>query len=168
MRNPLDVNWHTHCIIDVLILFPLLEQRSRNQRDIWCQYSTAFCQWIWNYYSAVIMGTMAPQITSLAIVYSTVYKSADQRKHQSSASLAFVRRIHRWPVNSPHKGPVTLKMFSFDDVIIKGTMLRQLHLLNHSTKCTEIKNTYDEKLTQNGSNWLSWIFVVLFDIIHID
>ena len=37
--------------------------------------------------------------------------------YQSSASLAFVRRIHRWPVNSPHKGPVTL--FPFDDVIMK-------------------------------------------------
>ena len=39
-------------------------------------------------------------------------------KHQSSASLAFVRGIHRWPVNSPHKGPVTRKMFPFDDVIM--------------------------------------------------
>ena len=63
------------------------------------------------------MGTMAYQITSLTIVYSTVYSGADQRKHQSSASLAFVWGIHRWPVNSPHKGPVTRKMFPFDDVI---------------------------------------------------
>ena len=35
------------------------------------------------------------------------------KKHQSSASLAFVRGIHRWPVNSPHKGPVTRKMSPF-------------------------------------------------------
>ena len=42
----------------------------------------------------------------------------DQRKHQSSASLAFMRGIHRWPVNSPHKGPLTRKMFPFDDVIM--------------------------------------------------
>ena len=35
----------------------------------------------------------------------------DQRKHQSSASLAFVRGIHRWPVNSPHKWPEKRKMF---------------------------------------------------------
>ena len=61
---------------------------------------------------------MASQITSLTIVYSTVYSGVDQRKYQSSASLAFVRGIHRWPVNSPHKGPVTRKMFSFDDVIM--------------------------------------------------
>ena len=53
------------------------------------------------------MGVMASQITSLTIVYSTVYSDADQRKHQSSASLVFVRGIHRWPVNSPHKGPAT-------------------------------------------------------------
>ena len=64
------------------------------------------------------MGSMASQITSLTIVYSAVYSGADQRKHQSSASLAFVRGIHRGPVNSPHKWPVTRKMFPFDDVIM--------------------------------------------------
>ena len=74
-------------------------------------------QVIWHY-SDVIMGTMASQITSLTIVYSTVYSAADQWKHQSSASLAFVRGIHRWPVNSPHKWLVTRKMFPFDDVIM--------------------------------------------------
>ena len=71
-----------------------------------------------NHYSDVIMGAVASQITSLTIVYSTVYSGADQRKHQSSASLAFVCGIHRWPVNSTHKGPVSRKMFPFDDVII--------------------------------------------------
>ena len=70
------------------------------------------------HYNDVIMGAMASQITSLTIVYSTVYSVADQRKYQSSASLAFVRGIHRWPVNSPHKGPATRKMFPFDDVIM--------------------------------------------------
>ena len=64
------------------------------------------------------MSTIASQITSLTIVYSTVYSSADQRKYQSCASLAFVRGIHRGPVNSPHKGPVTRKIFPFDDVIM--------------------------------------------------
>ena len=64
------------------------------------------------------MDTIASQITSLAIVYSIVYSSAVQRKHQSSASLAFVWGIHRGPVNSPHKGPVTRKMLPFDDVIM--------------------------------------------------
>ena len=64
------------------------------------------------------MCAMASQITSLTIVYSSVYSGADQRKYQSYASLAFVREIHRSPVNSPHKGPVTRKMFPFDDVIM--------------------------------------------------
>ena len=64
------------------------------------------------------MGAIASQITSLTIVYSTVYSDADQRKHQSTASPAFVRGIHRAPVNSPHKWPVTRKMFPFDDVIM--------------------------------------------------
>ena len=67
---------------------------------------------------AGIMNAMASQIPGILIVYSTVCSGADQRKHQSSASLAFARGIHRWPVNSPHKGPVTRKMFSFDDVIM--------------------------------------------------
>ena len=70
------------------------------------------------HYSDVIMGAIASQITSLTIVYSTVYSDGDQRKHQSSASLAFVWGIHCWPVNSPHKWPVTQKMFPFDDVIV--------------------------------------------------
>ena len=69
------------------------------------------------------MGTMVSQITSLTIVYSTVYSGADQRKHQSSASLAFVRGIHRSPVNSPHKLPVTRKIFPFDDVIMRSLYL---------------------------------------------
>ena len=63
------------------------------------------------HYNDVIMGTIASQITSLTIVYSTVYSDADQRKQQSSASLAFMRGIQRWPVNSKHKWPVTRKMF---------------------------------------------------------
>ena len=70
------------------------------------------------HYRDVIMSAMASQITSLTIVYSTVYSGADQRKHQRSALLAFVRGIQRWPVNSSHKGPVTRKMFLFHDVIM--------------------------------------------------
>ena len=51
------------------------------------------------------MGEIASQITSVSSVYSTVCSGVDQRKHQISVSLAFVRGIHRWPINSPHKGP---------------------------------------------------------------
>ena len=64
--------------------------------------------------SDVIMGAMASLILDISIVYS----GADQRKHQSLASLAFARRIHGGPVNSPHKGPVTWNMFPFNDVIM--------------------------------------------------
>ena len=68
------------------------------------------------HYSDVIMSAMASQITGVSIVYSIVCSCADQRKHQSSASLAFVRGIYRSPVNSPHKEPVTRKMSPFDDI----------------------------------------------------
>ena len=71
------------------------------------------------HYNDVTMGSMMSQITSLTIVYSAVYSGADQRKHQSSASLAFMWRIHLGPVNSPHKWPVTRKIFPFDDVIMQ-------------------------------------------------
>ena len=71
-----------------------------------------------DHYNDVIMSAMVSQITSLTIIYSNVYSGADQRKHQISVSLAFVRGIHRWPVNSPHKGPVTRKMIPFDDVVM--------------------------------------------------
>ena len=75
------------------------------------------------HYNDVIMSMLSSQITSLTVVYSTIYSGTDQRKHQSSASLAFVRGIHRWPLNSPHKGPVTRKMFPFDDVIMSSAIL---------------------------------------------
>ena len=65
------------------------------------------------------MGAMASQITSLTIVYSTIYSGADQKNYQSSASLAFVRGIHRWPVIL-HKMASNGKMFPFDDVIMKS------------------------------------------------
>ena len=65
------------------------------------------------------MGAIASQITSLTIIYSTVYSGAYQSKHQSSASLAFVWGIHRGPVNFPRKWPVTRKLFPFDDVIMR-------------------------------------------------
>ena len=64
------------------------------------------------------MSAMASRITGVSIVYSTVCSGTDQENHQSSVSLAFVRGIHRWPVNFPHKGPVTRKMFPFNDVIM--------------------------------------------------
>ena len=83
-----------------------------------------------SHFDDVIMGAIASQITRLTIVYSTFYSNADQRKHQSSASLAFVWGIHRGPVNSPHKGPVTRKMSPFDDVIMNGKVGSQPGVLH--------------------------------------
>ena len=86
-------------------------QRITDAGSFWMEYALSH-----THYNDVIIGAMASQIASLMIVYSTVYSDADQRKHQSSVSLAFVRAIHRWSVNSPHKWPVTRKKFPFDDV----------------------------------------------------
>ena len=74
-----------------------------------------------SHYMEVIMSAVVSKIISLTIVYSTVYSGADQRKHQSSASLAFVRGIHRPPVNSLHQR----KMFPFDDVIMVSTATKK-------------------------------------------
>ena len=86
------------------------------------------------------MSVMASQITSLTIAYSIFYLSADQRKHQSSALLAFVRRIHRRLMNSLHKGPVMQKMFPFNDVIMTkfssywSTMIFQVYVEESSAE----------------------------------
>ena len=98
------------------------------------------------------MGVIASQITSLTIVYSTIYSDADQRKHQNSASLAFVRAIHRGPVNSPHKWPVTRKMFPFDDVIMKVPK----SLLNSHSCVLATSMTNECELVEN----LVWRFCV--------
>ena len=63
------------------------------------------------HYSDITLSSMASQITGMSTVCSNVCSGAHQRKHQRSAPLAFVRGIHRWPKVSPHKGPVTRKMF---------------------------------------------------------
>ena len=63
-----------------------------------------------------------------------LWLGADQRKHQSPASLDFVRGIHRWPVNFPHTGSVTPKMFPFDQVVM-CTLRNKLHWnFNRSSK----------------------------------
>ena len=88
------------------------------QSNDWPITSHSFLKNTYKHFNDVTKGAMASQITSLTIVYASVYSSVYQSKHQSSALLAFVRGIHRGPVNSPHKEPVTRKMFPFDDVII--------------------------------------------------
>ena len=89
------------------------------------------------------MGTIVSQITSLTIVFSTVYSDADQRKDQSSASLAFVQGIYRGPVNSPHKWPVTRKMLPFDDVIMKTQWAKIICYAQNCTNSCNIHHTCD-------------------------
>ena len=91
---------------------------------------------------------IASQITSFTIVYWAVYSDANQRKYQSSPSLAFVWGIHRRPVNSPHKWPVTRKMFSFDDVIMQLSGMYDLHL--------------------NGPRWDIYTFLSDLDTITVE
>ena len=124
------------------------------------------CEATLKHYRDAIMGAMASQITSLTILYSTVHSGEDQRKHQSSASLAFVWGIHRRPVNSPHKWPVTRKMFPFDDVImgyrkIVPYLTRTLNLkCRHFdqifiTGCTETCQSY-QNIPLAHLRWLDW------------
>ena len=47
-----------------------------------------------------------------------LFRRRSNKKNQNPASLAFVREIHRWSVDSPHKGPVTREMFIFDNIIM--------------------------------------------------
>ena len=77
------------------------------------------------------MSVMAFEIASLTIVYSSIYSGTDERKHQSSASIPFVMGIHRRPVNSPYKGPITRKIFPFDDVIMTKHSFDPFLIRNH-------------------------------------
>ena len=100
------------------------------------------------------MSVMASQITGVPIVCSTVCSGAHQRKYQSSASLAFVRGIHRWPVNFPCKGPVTRKMFPFDDVIM--STLFKIKLL---TFCAGNSPVTDEFPAKRPVTWSFDVFI---------
>ena len=104
----------SECLADLIQRYQ--HNINKKTRSLICNYRNIIRSS--QHYNDVIMSTMASKITSISMVCSTVCSDADQRKHQRSASLAFVRGIHRWPVNSLHKGPVTRKMFPFDDVIM--------------------------------------------------
>ena len=109
------------------------------------------------------MGSIASQITGVSIVYSTICSDADQRKNQSSVSLASVRGIHRWPANSPHKAPVTRKVFPLDDFIMKryigGLNVNQLFILSQVIcGCWYFAH---------NSDWLNYCVYKWFDIIVV-
>ena len=129
------------CKIIILIycsMFLILQIRNAPFISVYARKSVINVTII-THYSDVIMSLMASQITSLTIVYSAVYSGTDERKHQSSASLAFFRGIHQWLANSPHKGPVMRKMFPFDDVIMKRHMFAEVTF--HITSMSDLVAT---------------------------
>ena len=107
---------------------PLRGSPTRDNPKIAC-HITMTSQWAW----WPLKSPASRLFTQLFI------QGIDQRKHQSSASLAFVRGIRWWPVNSPHKGPVTRKMFPFNDVIMKGAALNAWSSLVKRLHCLQNK-----------------------------
>ena len=116
----------TDSLLSIVLHFSSIKQfdqrcNCQNNDVILCCVGVAYLRsvvtrYTFGLYSDVIMSAMASHIIDVSIVYSTVCSGVDQRKYQSFASLAFVRGIHRWSVNFPHKGPVTRK---FDVVIMR-------------------------------------------------
>ena len=141
-------SWTRMCYFNSLSWITIHIQQSTPKRSTG---SVLFC-----HYDDVTMSGMVSLITSLTIVYSTVYSGADQRKHQSPASLAFPSsngnsfRVAgplcgeftgpRSPVNSPHKGPVTRKLFPFDDVIMSwlGFICRNFSRISNSPRSWDV------------------------------
>ena len=114
-------NVNKHFLFELLILMPLHFEIAKKAHEspivlvnMISHGALAILQWRHNGHDGI------SNHQPYTIVYSTVYSGADQRKHQGSASLAF-----QWPVNSPHKWPVTRQMFLFDDVIMKYFTLQR-------------------------------------------
>ena len=118
VRHLLDTLYHCCIFRDrwVLLLFCHFSVSFHNIQTSSISPDIVY-KYIKHHYTYIIMSAVASQITCVSVVGTTGCSGADQRTHQSSASLAFVRGIHGWPVNSAHKGPITRKMFPFDDVI---------------------------------------------------
>ena len=151
LQCPMQYRAIVHYVIPVSIVWNFGNYFCHRWQGIANSVKTYYC-------SDVIMSAMASRITTLTIGYSTVYSGADQRKHQSSAPLAFGRLIHRWPLNSSHTGPVTRKMFPFDDVIMRvvihsptiqtymnGNSYRYIHWLKRARKISDVMGKYCSK-----------------------
>ena len=124
----------------------------------------------------VMIGAIASQITSLTIAYSTVSSGADQRKHQSSASLAFVRGIHRSAVNYPHKRPVKRKTCPTDDVIMASQYLPMIifnlcsclsSFIQNITALRKWRQTYHIEFIQTSAWYEFAINIRLIILLHI-
>ena len=124
------------------------------------------------------MSIMASQITDVSIAYSTVCSGAYQRKHQILAWLAFVRGIHRWPVNSPHRGWSTWEMFPFDDIIMwtnfGGTARKRSHWVACIIHLTDPHLGISQKDCRNNmltmltnSQWCEICFIDLHVMLNL-
>ena len=135
-------------------------------------HAPCLCWQMIEHYGDVVIGTVASQITSLTIVYSTVYSGADQRKHQSSASLAFVWGIHRGPVNSPHKWPVTRKMYPFDDVIMtwisRSSMWKNsiYHYLHAPCLCWQMIEHYGDITMGSMPSQITNLTIIVYSTVY--
>ena len=127
------------------------------------------CNQTWNMirmfpYIDVIMCTMVSHITDVSNVCPIVCSGADDRKHQSFASLAFMAGIYLWRLDSPHKGLVTWKMLPFDDVIMfespcwlfdqfwfAALVPHRVCCINHSTTLNEMVLVYQRNLCSTKS-----------------
>ena len=113
------------------------------------------CVFVNPHYSDVIMSTMVSQITGVSIVYWTVCSGTEKKKHQSSASLAFVGGIHRWPGNYPHNGPLTRKMFHLmTSSCHKGSMILKAFPY-HDTINVQARKTFDKLISNQKRDMLT-------------
>ena len=117
-----NANHRRHCCHDIFslvlwwwskTLLPTVPLRQQDTIQITFKFGLA-------HYSDTTMGAMTSHITGVSIVCPTIWSGAHQRKHHSSASPTFVSGVQRSAVDSPHKGPITRKMFPFDNVIMSG------------------------------------------------
>ena len=108
-------NWNSHQS-DILVMFHIVDTQQQT-----CTVDKQFNHWIFHYID-VIMSAIASEITSLAIVYSTVYSVSDQRKKTKLCVTILCEGNSPVTVNSPHEGPVARKMFPFDDVIMHNSV----------------------------------------------
>ena len=120
---------------DSVECYSLILDIENGQKGMWTCFSMVY--WF-SYFNSILIktflhlkflyGTFASQwrhndrevsqITGVSVVYSTVFFSgSDQRNYLRSASLAFVWGIHRRPMNSPNKGPLTREICPYDNVI---------------------------------------------------
>ena len=115
---------------------------------------------------------MASEITGISTACSTVCSGANQTKHQNPVSLAFVRGIHRWPMNSLHKRPVPRKMFPFDDVIMSKHIAPFLQMPDYAVPSDglfmQFYDSFDRKTSQCRGSDSSWLCDTAFVSIDLN